>query len=1111
MSILLYSASAGSGKTYTLTLEYIKLALQEVDKRGYFRRILAVTFTIKAAEEMRSRIIEYLTGISEYPLFPSYGQDQKDQFSTIINTIHQDFTTLGETLSKEEIVDRAKITLQQILQDYGLFSVMTIDSFVQRLSSSFVEELNLPSQFEVILDSNKLIKDLIDQLIEKVNLHGDPQLTALILDYARNEVNEGRNWNLIRSSFHQYLKICLQEDFLQVQNHIRSFSISEFSTIEDQISHFESSIQGELKSIAHQLIDLVQSIDVDDSEFVRGAKGPIYFFKKFLLNPELEPNKFTYLKEAISSGKWFSANSSPNAKVQIEGIADQLSILGQSFVEIYEEVVDKYLLLLLIKKDIKKIALLSTVVEELSIYQFENNAVSISEFSKKIYEVISQDPVPFIYEKLGDRYFHILIDEFQDTSILQWQNFMPLIENSVSINKRNLLVGDPKQSIYKFRGGEVGLIASMTNKNSDLLGNKLESNELDQYRFDYLLGNTQNVNLNNNYRSASAVVEFNNQFFDFVASNVKYQAYSSLLSPIYGINMLQNPRLDPSKGSGFVDVVVIDFSSKDSSSQVSSSAMMLDVCINQIQQSILKGFSYKDIAILTRKNKDSKYVAIQLKELGYPVISSDSLLVHYSSIVGFIHTFMKLANHPDQFTLHELLFQFNQLVSDSEISNDALLNFDGDYMRHCIDFFQEKSINLEPEKLNDTLLLPFVYYLIDNFNLFDHSEGTEYLFKYLDIINEYALVKSNSIAEFLEYYEDNKSNFFISSPDHFNAITISSIHKSKGLEYPIVIVPFASWSHQAGTEKIWYDLKNVTFDELSPSENKKLAHFYSKVNAKNLLGFDDLSIQSQHEKEAIFLDALNMLYVATTRARLHLHIILAKPSEDAHGTSKAIFNMSVGDILYKMAENEGSLLGEVSYLNSSPFVEFISHFVFSEEIQIPPCVHFFDRFTYGSKKVDIQSSLFEMPKFRIDSSKSDMFTLADKKREKGNVLHDFLAKLKGINDWQNYYSNVNDSNSFEFMDDVQLILEDKNIRDFFRDEELLFVENDILCPDGSVFRPDRVIEKDGNVFIIDFKSGKRDEKHNIQLSNYCHILNDMGYSNPKGVLIYLSEREILYV
>ena len=245
MSILLYSASAGSGKTYTLTLEYIKLALQEVDKRGYFRRILAVTFTIKAAEEMRTRIIEYLTGISEYPLFLNYSQDQASQFSTIIDTIHQDLNISGESISKEEISRRAQIALQQILQDYGLFSVMTIDSFVQRLSTSFVEELNLPSQFEVILDSNKLIKDLIDQLMEKVNLHGDPHLTELILDYARNEVIEGRNWNLIRSGFHQYLKICLQEDFLKVQDHIRSFSITDFITIENQIFQFISTIQNE--------------------------------------------------------------------------------------------------------------------------------------------------------------------------------------------------------------------------------------------------------------------------------------------------------------------------------------------------------------------------------------------------------------------------------------------------------------------------------------------------------------------------------------------------------------------------------------------------------------------------------------------------------------------------------------------------------------------------------------------------------------------------------------------------------------------------------------------------------------------------------------------------
>jgi superfamily I DNA/RNA helicase len=1108
MSILLYSASAGSGKTYTLTIEYIKLALLEKEKRGYFRRILAVTFTIKAAEEMRTRIIEYLTGISEYPLFLNLSQDQVSQFSLIINTIHQDFIISGDSISKEEISNRAKVTLQQILQDYGLFSVMTIDSFVQRLSASFVEELNLPSQFEVILDSNKLIKVLIDQLMDKVNLHGDPHLTSLILDYARNEVNEGRNWNLIRTGFHQYLKICFQEDFLRVQDHIRSFEITDFMTIENHIFHFVSSIQFELKEIASKIIMLVDSIQVADHEFVRGAKGPIYYFRKFILNAELEANKFTYLKEAISSGKWYSASASPLSKVQMDGIADQLSILSQSFVELHDQVINKYLLLLLITKDIKKIALLSTVVDELSIYQADNNAVSISEFSKKIYEVISQDPVPFIYEKLGDRYFHILIDEFQDTSILQWQNFMPLIENSVSINKRNLLVGDPKQSIYKFRGGEVGLIASMTNHNSGLLGDKLGSNELDQIRYDYLVGNTQNISLTNNFRSASEVVEFNNKFFDFIANKPTYQAYSSLLIPIYGENMKQNPRLDPSKGKGFVDIVVLNSIPNTSPIKVSDSIMMLDVCIDQIKQSVINGFNFKDIAILTRKNKDSKFLAIQLKELGYPVISSDSLLVHYSSIVGFIHTFMKLANNPDQFTLYELFFQYNQLVGRTEIFNANISKVNGDYLGHCIEFFNADSIILDSTILNDSLLIPFVYYLVDKFNLFTHKEGSEYLFKYLDILNEFALVQSNSISEFLEYYDENKSSFCIASPEHLNAITISSIHKSKGLEYPIVIIPFATWSHHIGSEKIWFDLKNLVFDELTVDEEKKLAHFYSKVGVKALSGFDELNEQSILEKEAVFLDALNMLYVGTTRAKFHLHLIVAKPSEEAHGTTKALFNQSVGDILYKMAEKEGRLLLDKSYLNSSTYVDFISHYVFSED-QIPECIGQSNGAKFVGKKVDIQSSLFVLPKFRVDSSKSDLFNSADKKREKGNILHDFLAKLKGINDWNLYCSNA--TNSFDYMVDINELLEDKLIRDFFIDEELLFVEKDILCPDGSIFRPDRVINKDGHIFIIDFKSGKRDDQHKIQLGNYCHILNEMGFKEPRGVLIYLSTRDVVYV
>jgi ATP-dependent exoDNAse (exonuclease V) beta subunit len=253
-----------------------------------------------------------------------------------------------------------------------------------------------------------------------------------------------------------------------------------------------------------------------------------------------------------------------------------------------------------------------------------------------------------------------------------------------------------------------------------------------------------------------------------------------------------------------------------------------------------------------------------------------------------------------------------------------------------------------------------------------------------------------------------------------------------------------------------------------------------------------------------------MLYVGATRAKLHLHLIVAKPSEDAHGTSKALFNVSVGDLLAKMAENEGQLIQNESYLHSSVYAEFISHYVFGD-YQIPECISKSASLVYEHKMVDIQSTLFDVPKMRIDSSKSEMFNLADKKREKGNMLHDFLAKLKGINDWDMQYDNSFSFPSFELMNDIKEILENNEIREFFVDEELMFVEKDILCPDGSVYRPDRVIKKEGIVYIIDFKSGKRSEGHKIQLSHYGKILQDMGFNSPKGVLIYLSERDVVYV
>ena len=226
--ITLFSASAGSGKTYTLTIEYIKMALCEVETKGYFRRILAVTFTIKAAEEMRQRILHFLAGMADYPSFLHTSTSEQEKILAVFEKVQTELADEGIILTKDMLAARAATTLQQILQDYGLFSVMTIDSFVQRLSASFVDELNLPSQYEVLLDSNGLIHDLINRLLDQVNSTGDAELSELILSFANQEVAEGRNWNRMRDSLHGFLKISLEEKFLPIEPHLAHFQVSDF-------------------------------------------------------------------------------------------------------------------------------------------------------------------------------------------------------------------------------------------------------------------------------------------------------------------------------------------------------------------------------------------------------------------------------------------------------------------------------------------------------------------------------------------------------------------------------------------------------------------------------------------------------------------------------------------------------------------------------------------------------------------------------------------------------------------------------------------------------------------------------------------------------------------
>jgi len=575
------------------------------------------------------------------------------------------------------------------------------------------------------------------------------------------------------------------------------------------------------------------------------------------------------------------------------------------------------------------------------------------------------------------------------------------------------------------------------------------------------------------------------------------------VDPTYGFDLYQEPRVHALKYSGLVDVLVYHKPLVENHAELEAS-WMLERILEMIQKEIEAGFQYKDIAILTRKNKQSKFLAIQLKERNIRVISSDSLLVHYAKVVGFLISFMRLKTLPnDEFKFKELLFQYADLCQEV-IDVQAISSR---YQKHSnfyeisIKYFEELGFHFQEDESH---VVAWIYGLVSTFNLTRFSTEIEYLFKLLDIINDFVLTKSDDFSAFLAFYDANKASFSIASPEGNNAITISSIHRSKGLEYPVVISPFVSWTHQPKSEQLWFDLKSFDFDELRLNDDVSLNYYYGKVVPKELSNYDSLSQQQSAEFDAVFLDALNMLYVAFTRPKQHLHILLAEPNEAAHAQTKGAFQKSLGQIV-------------LDYCLSNPAFEAIipPYFLENEStsyylIQAPAeFIQYQAEAEINTSKVfALATQVQDVVDFRIQSNKDDLFTSAHAKRERGDLVHEFLSKISDVDYYRANKDSLTKQMDIETISLIDLVFSNEAICSFFKPNELLFCERDILCPDGDIIRPDRVIQQHEFTYIIDFKTGKENDEHQKQLEKYKLKLSQIGYVQLKGVLIYIESLHV---
>ncbi|HRG39210.1 MAG TPA: UvrD-helicase domain-containing protein, partial [Bacteroidia bacterium] len=835
-----YKSSAGSGKTFTLVKEYLALALTDTQYPPQaYKHILAITFTNKAAAEMKERISKALKELAEedYTVISSGTK-------TLLNALkeHVKLNT-AQKLDDAIIRRRAQHILTAILHNYSDFAIGTIDSFVHKVVRTFAFDLKIPMSFEIEMDDDRLLTQAIDLLIAQIG--NDEQLTKALIEFTERKTDDEKNWH-IEYDLKLFAKHLLKEEGGFYIDKLRHLKVDDFFKIKDtlfeELKKFETSIIQPAKNA----IDLIQKNGLSAKDFYYGDTGIAGYFEKIAKGrlDALAPN--SYVKATAGEDKWYGGKIATSEKQAIDGIKNQLLDYFMQIQQLKDEGYSDYIVLKLINKNIYSLAVLNEIEKLLIQYKTQNNVLHISEFNKMIAKIVLNEPIPFIYERLGERYSNYLIDEFQDTSVLQFQNLLPLIDNSLASGHFTMLVGDGKQAIYRWRGGEVEQFAMLPNIFAH------NDNPLVLERESALIRNYDPRILDKNYRSKREVIEFNNAVFKFL-SNQLNEKYKKIYDN-------QEQGFNSENTGGFVQIEFVKAEREERREQYMQRTFET---ILHLQKD---NYQLKDIVILVRKNTDGSDIANFLTDKKIPVISSDSLLLSNSTQINFIFSVLKyLANNTDSITHAEII---EYLVAKNYISNatlDELLLQKETTGLSAI--FENAGIVFNANYLSKLALYELCEELIRVFKL--NKTPNAYLQFFLDEVLNYSTKKNNNLSEFIEYWDEKRNKASLIVPQGMNAVSIMTIHRSKGLEFPAVILPFLDAKVDTGKKDLWIDLNNEKIPELPSAivpTNKELME----------TPYADLY---EEEKGKSLLDSLNVLYVALTRAEERIYVFTGKPGK----------------------------------------------------------------------------------------------------------------------------------------------------------------------------------------------------------------------------------------
>ncbi|MEW5691688.1 MAG: UvrD-helicase domain-containing protein [Candidatus Hydrogenedentota bacterium] len=1012
MSFILYKSSAGSGKTYTLVKEYIKLVVENPEK---YKNILGITFTNKTANEMKEKIITTLKKLAR--------NEDTDLLTNLKKELNID--------DPDTIKSNCQKVLKNILHNYSDFAITTIDSFIYRIVKSFSLELNLPFNFEVDMNKDLLIERIVDNLIEQVTK--DKYIKDIIIQFIESKLETSNTWNFEKDIMNVSEKI-FDENSIESLKKIYKLSNDNFKNIINHIFSLKQTLISNIQKTA-------KDIDITIKDRVLGEN-----FCKFIKKLS-EINDINRIYEIILENKTI-INVTQKYKDRYPK--------NKKFINYLKKLREDAITLNSVHKihqTIYSLALIGKVKDLIEVYKKENNVIPISDFNQKVNEIIDKETVPFIYWKIGEKYQHYLIDEFQDTSHLQWNNLYPLIENSLGYNNFNLAVGDAKQAIYRWRGGDVNI---MENNVPDLFSHLFEAKYLET-----------------NYRSRENIIEFNNFFFAKIADVIKQITPSHL----DGLRELYKSASQKGTGEvgGYIRINIIEEEEKKNNIKEKILNQLVKILKEILNEK--KGYSKKDIAILVRENKDGNIIAEKLFNEGIEVVSPDSLLLNHSPIIRFIISSLKYLAKKEEISLIEMRYLLPQI-------EPTLIH-------------KLNSVECRGKR-------PLIETLEEIIKLFELSKTRDrygYLVGLLEVVHSYSEKYNTSISGFLDWWDENKDKQSIIVPKGKDAINIMTIHKAKGLQFPIVIIPFPTWKLGLKTSGyiqnlIWVKnnknlIKNADIDFLvnmtSKIENSYFANVYNE------------------ELKKCYIDNINLLYVAFTRAIDRLYILLENPSSKKDLVSKVIFE-TINNYMISEKHNEFFTRYDNILIMGSPTMK-EKDIEFYQTIEIDEYI-----FNEWRSKLTITRKAKEIWNLESDDKKTRI--------DKGLIIHQILSKIilekdieKSIDEF--ILSGVIKRQEKPILLDkitklMNIASENIKVKDWFEEGLSIKTEASILLEDKEI-RPDRVIIYPDRIVVIDYKTGKESEDDLKQINEYALTLKDMGYKNIEKYLVYIEVEKIVRV